>query len=171
MKKCKQCHDTLDATNIRIVQRLQRNARTSYATIAQELSLSVNTVRDRVLNMERKGIILGYQPVVDDTLRGRPVEALVALRSNGRAKPVDTDELQHSFVTAAYTSAGPVNLLLEVHGPSMQAISDFISESIYPLGYHSAHFFLVETEEVPADATVAEGAPSEASPILAEVFP
>ncbi len=145
----------MDATNIRIVQRLERNARTSYATIAQELSLSVNTVRDRILNMERKGIILGYQPLVDNQLCERPVHVMVTLRSNGRTAPLTPSDLSHPVIRAAHTSAGPINLLLEIHGKSMEEITEFVSEEIYPLGYHSAQFLLVEGDARPSATATA----------------
>lgn len=67
----------LDSVNRKILSILQHDALATYDDIARRLRRSPSTVRDRILRMERSGIIHGYCAVVDRQTLGVSTEALV----------------------------------------------------------------------------------------------
>jgi Lrp/AsnC family transcriptional regulator, leucine-responsive regulatory protein len=69
----------IDATDRKILDLLQGNARLSNAEMAEAVGLTVSSVHERVKKMERKGIIKGYVAVVDPDLLGKSVLAFVRL--------------------------------------------------------------------------------------------
>ncbi|MCC3768383.1 Lrp/AsnC family transcriptional regulator [Streptomyces sp. UNOC14_S4] len=80
--------DSLDATDIRILDALQRNGRASYAELARAVSMSPSAVTERVRRLEESGVISGYSADVSPESLGLDVLAFVRLRyPNGNYKP------------------------------------------------------------------------------------
>ncbi|MFC0105065.1 Lrp/AsnC family transcriptional regulator [Kibdelosporangium aridum] len=80
--------ETLDATDWRILEELQRDGRASYAELARAVSMSASAVTERVRRLEQAGIIRGYTAVVDADRLGFTILALVRLRyPTGNYKP------------------------------------------------------------------------------------
>ncbi len=128
----------MDNTNKKILKMLDKDARASYSDMANQLGLSVNTVRDRILSMEKKGIIKGYQPILSAPHNGFPAKVLALLRRDGAPQRVATDHFRHPFVQAAYTSPGRYGLIMELAGPNRAILQSFLKRHVYPLGYCAA---------------------------------
>jgi len=69
----------LDATDWRILDELQENARISFAELGRRVGLSPPAVAERVRRLEAEGVIQGYGARVDLEALGYPVTALVAV--------------------------------------------------------------------------------------------
>jgi Lrp/AsnC family transcriptional regulator for asnA, asnC and gidA len=54
-----------DETDIRVIRRLQRDARTNFADIAQECDVSVDTIIKRFQRLKRIGIVKGTTILLD----------------------------------------------------------------------------------------------------------
>ncbi|MGW1200688.1 Lrp/AsnC family transcriptional regulator [Streptomyces sp. NPDC002536] len=72
--------DSLDTTDIRILEALQRNGRASYAELARAVSMSPSAVTERVRRLEESGIISGYSAVVRPEALGLGILAFIRLR-------------------------------------------------------------------------------------------
>ncbi|KHK98757.1 AsnC family transcriptional regulator [Microbacterium mangrovi] len=68
----------LDEIDLRIVEMLTANARTPLASVALQVHLSRNAVRQRIERMERDGVIAGYT-VVRGSSAARQVTAIVMI--------------------------------------------------------------------------------------------
>ncbi|MFJ9082204.1 MULTISPECIES: Lrp/AsnC family transcriptional regulator [unclassified Streptomyces] len=80
--------DSLDPTDIRILEALQRNGRASYAELARSVSMSPSAVTERVRRLEESGVITGYSAVVSPEALGLDILAFVRLRyPTGNYKP------------------------------------------------------------------------------------
>ena len=55
----------MDQTDSRILELLKENARLSYSEIGETVGLSRVTVKRRIEQMEKSGIIKGYHAIVD----------------------------------------------------------------------------------------------------------
>ncbi|RMI36081.1 Lrp/AsnC family transcriptional regulator [Streptomyces triticirhizae] len=71
---------SLDETDRRILDALQRNGRASYAELARAVAMSPSAVTERVRRLEESGVIAGYTAVLDPERLGLPILALVRLR-------------------------------------------------------------------------------------------
>ncbi|GHF38792.1 Lrp/AsnC family transcriptional regulator [Streptomyces morookaense] len=80
--------DSLDTTDIRILEALQRNGRASYAELARSVSMSPSAVTERVRRLEETGVISGYSADVSPEALGLGILAFIRLRyPNGNYKP------------------------------------------------------------------------------------
>jgi Lrp/AsnC family leucine-responsive transcriptional regulator len=70
----------LDATDLRIVGELQRDARLSLAELGRRVALSPPAVGERVQRLEDTGVITGYHAAVDPSALGFPITVMVRLQ-------------------------------------------------------------------------------------------
>ncbi|SFC20511.1 Lrp/AsnC family transcriptional regulator [Streptomyces aidingensis] len=71
---------SLDETDLRLLEVLQRDGRASFAELARQVSMSASAVTERVRKLEESGVIGGYAAVVDPEKLGLTIQALVRLR-------------------------------------------------------------------------------------------
>ena len=71
---------TLDSTDWNILKELQKNARAPFTDIGQKVGLTGPAVRDRIKDMEEFGIIDGYRAVLNYSMLGRGIRAIIELR-------------------------------------------------------------------------------------------
>ena len=55
----------MDKLDLKIINALNKNARTSFREISRKLKISMTTVANRVKKLENEGIIKGYIPLID----------------------------------------------------------------------------------------------------------
>jgi Lrp/AsnC family leucine-responsive transcriptional regulator len=72
--------DSLDDTDWRLLEALQRDGRASFADLGRLVGLSPSAVTERVRRLEENGVITGYSCEVDPEKLGLPIMALVRLR-------------------------------------------------------------------------------------------
>lgn len=61
---------SLDDTDIRILEHLQRDGRASLRKLAEKMDLSPSTVSNRFHRLQEDGIIRGFRPVIDHEKAG-----------------------------------------------------------------------------------------------------
>ncbi len=71
----------LDRLDWRILEALQGNARISNTELGKQVGLSQPAVTARIRRLEEQGVIEGYGARVNARLVGRPISALVRLRT------------------------------------------------------------------------------------------
>ena len=69
----------MDKIDLSIVESLTKNARTPFVQIAKKLKVSESTVRKRVSNLEKEGIIKKFTLVVDTNKLGYDNVALIGI--------------------------------------------------------------------------------------------
>lgn len=122
----------LDDTNRRILACLADDARAPYSEIARQLNLSPNTVRDRILALERRKVILGYHAILDEGRLGFPERALAL---TGAVRPESIHSLlDHPQVRSVYRCAGKYSVLIEMVGRSLSDIREVLQRDILPEG-------------------------------------
>lgn len=79
---------SVDETDRRILDALQREGRASYAELARTVSMSASAVTERVRRLEESGVISGYAAVVNPERLGLGILAFVRLAyPTGNYKP------------------------------------------------------------------------------------
>lgn len=68
---------TLDSIDRQILETLQKNARISNVQLAREVGRSETTIRERVENLEREGVISGYHAQLNQVRLGYGATAMV----------------------------------------------------------------------------------------------
>jgi Lrp/AsnC family leucine-responsive transcriptional regulator len=72
---------TIDQLDVRILDRLQANARETQADIARTVGLAPSAVLERVRKLEARGVIRGYAALLDPRAVALPLLAFVAVRT------------------------------------------------------------------------------------------
>ena len=75
---------TFDATDARLLDELQANARLSNAELGRRVSLSAPAVAERLRRLERDGVIGGYHAEVDPKALGYTLGAIMRIRPSAR---------------------------------------------------------------------------------------
>ncbi len=118
--------------NNEILGLLTKDARLSVAEIASMLGVDAGDVEMRISELEKDGVILGYQAVVDESkLPETCVKAIIEVK----IRPSGTDGFdglarrlaRFSEVESLYLVSGEYDLELEVHGASLGDVASFVS--------------------------------------------
>lgn len=70
----------LDATNIRLLQELEADARLSLAELGRRVGLSSPAVADRLERLEQAGVIKGYRAEIDPRALGYELAVVLRIR-------------------------------------------------------------------------------------------
>jgi Lrp/AsnC family leucine-responsive transcriptional regulator len=72
----------LDDVDLRLLQLLSADARTSQRGLARELGMSAPAIAERIARLERQGVILGYSARLDWGALGFPTTVLITITAN-----------------------------------------------------------------------------------------
>ncbi|MGH3058474.1 MAG: Lrp/AsnC family transcriptional regulator [Gaiellaceae bacterium] len=121
----------LDATNLRILEELQADARLTMAELGRRVSLSPPAVADRVQRLERAGAITGYHAAVDPKAVGYPIAAVVRVRPASRQLhkiPEVARELPE--VVECYRITGEDFFFVKLHLRSMEDLEGILDRFV-----------------------------------------
>ncbi len=117
----------LDDVDVKILEKLRENARTSNIGIARALKISEATVRRRIMSMESKGIIKGYSAYIDYQLIENPVKAYVHISVSGTHRDdIVKRACEHSRAVAVYRVTGDHEILCVMLFVDMPELQDFL---------------------------------------------
>lgn len=127
-----------DRVNLRILECLAQHGRMPYAQIAETLKLSANAVRDRILSMERRGVIRSYHAVLNGESVGRPLHVL-AMMHPGPRKPEAVKRIRnHGSVVSVTESNGKYGLVIELRASNLDDVHAILRENLYADGFELA---------------------------------
>ena len=126
----------MDATDFKILEALQENARQTYTAIGKRLGIAHSTVYDRIGKMEQCGIIKNYVAMIDPEKFGsKNVTAIMTIFTNPKVSENIAEKLcEAPQVLEVYTSLSEELLIMaKVVAESQESLHDFIANSIAPL--------------------------------------
>ncbi|MGH8186047.1 MAG: Lrp/AsnC family transcriptional regulator, partial [Steroidobacteraceae bacterium] len=105
----------MDEKNRRILEVLQRDARTPIKTIAAKVGMARSSVRERLLRMERDGLIRGYRVELGLPGSAGIVEAFLLLRLDKTPSPRTIARIVASpHVVRCSSVGGETDVVVEV---------------------------------------------------------
>ena len=118
-----------------LLQLLRQNARATTADLARELNRPEAIVSAQIAEMEERGVILGYQTVIDAQKRGveivtAMVEVSITPERGGGFDRLANRIARFAEVQSCYLMSGGYDLLVVVEGATLQEIAAFISEKL-----------------------------------------
>ena len=143
---------------------LKNNAQEAPETIARMLGMSPDDVRAKIADYEAKGIIRGYQAIVNvDQLDLNRVTAVIEVKVTPEREG-GFNLIAHRIgkfpeVTSMYLMSGAFDFLLFVEGENLQDVAMFVSEKLstmdgvvststhFMLKTYKHHGVLMETED------------------------
>jgi len=122
----------LDPIDYRILDLLQRDARTTQVQIAAAVGLSQPSVADRIRKLDASGVVLGYVARLDPKAMGNDIRAIVGVRiAHPRHHDAFTKRiLQIAEVLECHRVAGLDSYLLKVVARDTEALDDLLSDTL-----------------------------------------
>jgi DNA-binding Lrp family transcriptional regulator len=114
----------LDATDRRILEVLQSDARIANVDLADQVNLSPSPCLRRVRRLEEEGYVRGYVSLLDPAAIGLPVSVFVQVSLE---KQVDG---AHTQVMECYLMTGDSDYLLRVVAPDIAAFQRFLLDHL-----------------------------------------
>ena len=133
-----------------LLKLLQNNALESRENLARMLNLSIAEVNQRIADYEKRGVIRGYQAILNedqldlDTVTA-VIEVKVTPQREGGFNTIAERISRFPEVRSAYLMSGTYDLLLFVEGRNLREVAAFVSERLSPLEgvlSTSTHFML-----------------------------
>jgi Lrp/AsnC family transcriptional regulator for asnA, asnC and gidA len=122
----------LDDVSKAIIEQLQTDGRTSYASIAKSVGLSDAAVRVRVQRL-LDGDVMQIVAVTDPLQLGFTRQAMVGIRADGDIRLVADRITEMSQVSYVVTTAGSFDLIIEVVCEDDEELLDLVSRRIRTL--------------------------------------
>ena len=116
---------SLDDTDWRLLEALQRDGRASYADLGRLVGFSPSAVTERVRRLEETGVITGYCADVDAEKLGLAIHALVRLRyPHGNYRPFHDLLATTPEIGEAHHVTGEDCFVLTVRARSMRHLEE-----------------------------------------------
>lgn len=141
----------LDATDRRIINLLEQDAKMTIKDIAASINMSTTPIFDRIKRLEKTGYIKGYTAIVDGKMMGFNLIAFCTVTLETHHKEHITqfvkDVHQLTEVIECYHIAGLFDYLLKIYAKDMNDYQMFITDklaSIKNIGKVQSSFVMTE---------------------------
>ena len=95
-----------------LINALLADGRASLRSIAEDLDVSVTTVSNHLADLEERGVVKGYVPILDYGALGYDVTAVLHLKVEGNALPEVTERLMdHRQMISVYEVTGDYDII------------------------------------------------------------
>jgi DNA-binding Lrp family transcriptional regulator len=161
----------LDATNLRLLELLQEDARRTIIDLARSVDRAESTVRERIAALEREGLLQGYRALVDPEKVGFRVRAVVRAGCD-RRNLADVAKRIAAIpqVVRADLTSGAKPVVIEVMAENLARLEQVLEERIAPLELQDPEVEVVLRPMLPPRplalraSPAAAAAPSETEP-------
>lgn len=122
--------EDLDLTDRKILTELDKNARVSYSELGKRIRVAKETVKYRITQLEKRGIVSGYYTVVNFSRLGFTLYRLYLRLQNTRPKiekEITGYLIQSKNVAVFYRITGPYHLALGIWARSSWEYEQFWS--------------------------------------------
>jgi len=118
----------LDATDLAILELLQRNCKQPLAEIGKQVGLSAPSIVERIHKLEEAGVIRGYVALLEARAVGKDVTAFIGVSiSHPRAfEPFEKDIEQAADVLECHHVTGQHTLMLKVKTDDTESLEGLI---------------------------------------------
>jgi DNA-binding Lrp family transcriptional regulator len=124
----------LDPLDAAIVRELQEDARIANNVLAARLGIAPSTCHGRVRSLFARGIIRGVHAEIDQTLIGRPLQAMISVRLRPHARGHLSDFAQRMTVLPevlnVFFLAGGDDFLVHVATAGSDQLREFVLDHL-----------------------------------------
>jgi len=122
----------LDELDVKIIDLLRKDGRSSYRSIANKVGISNVAVRDRINKLIREGYIKGFFTLVDSMMIGKGVSVLFDITTNPNdLQGVAVEIYKSEHVTRIYEKAGSSQLIVHALFKDLAEMQSFIEDKLY----------------------------------------
>ncbi|MER8798961.1 Lrp/AsnC family transcriptional regulator [Mesorhizobium sp. M0018] len=121
----------LDAIDRKIIAALEREARISFAALADEVGLSKTPCWKRVKTLEDAGVIRGYSTLIDPAKLGFGIEAFIQVSIDFELSDAfEAAVKKHPLIRRCHATTGEADYLLQIVTVDMMALDRMLREEL-----------------------------------------
>lgn len=122
--------DKLDDIDLKILEILQKKARTKRGILAEAVGLSIPSISERLHKMEKSGIIRGYYAQLDNRKVGVEITAFIFLycESSSNYDDIIAKTEERPEILECHSITGKGSHLLKVRVTSMLKLEELLSD-------------------------------------------
>ncbi len=99
--------------DVRLIRALQMDARRSNRQLAEELGVAASTVGHRLRDLEERGVIQGYRPLIDYSKLGLGLVAITRIKARGEELAnIIRSLILHPHLTHVYEITGEFDVMV-----------------------------------------------------------
>ena len=122
-----QLHEQLDETNRRLLREMHGDPRLSMSELGRRVGLSAPAVSERVLRLQRGGVLTGFRMDADPAAMGLPVAAYVRLRpAPGQLERIAQLAVRTEQVSECHRITGEDCFLIKLHAATVAGLEDVL---------------------------------------------
>ncbi|MFU8811970.1 MAG: Lrp/AsnC family transcriptional regulator [Balneolaceae bacterium] len=120
---------TLDETDVKILNHLQKDGRAQRNTIAEIVHLSVPSVSERMRKLEERGLISSYNAILDPKLFNFDITAFIFVEVDGSEQYESFVEKisEHPEVQECHSITGDGSHILKLRTRNTETLEKFLS--------------------------------------------
>lgn len=125
-----------DATDLKILQTLQKDARITNVALGQSVDLSPPPCLRRVRLLEQRGVVLGYHAQLNPKAFNLELEAFAEItlpRDENAFEKFESSVASWPWVRGCYMLAGGADYLIRIVAPDFTTYHTFIQQEVKPL--------------------------------------
>ncbi|MGF1765467.1 Lrp/AsnC family transcriptional regulator [Aliivibrio kagoshimensis] len=121
--------DKLDAKDRQLISLLRSNARMPIVSLAKQLKVSRATVQNRIIKLEKEGIILGYSIKIKPEVETHPIKSLMNISVEAKNELKVIGSLQaYPEVVAIHHTSGHWDLIAVITTETLPLLNAILSE-------------------------------------------
>ncbi|MFE3867764.1 Lrp/AsnC family transcriptional regulator [Flavobacterium sp. LS2P90] len=137
----------VDAIDLKIIESLKVNSRTSFVEIGKQVGLSPSSVRERIQKLEDTNVILGYNVQLNNTKLGFGLEVFIMYKLfSGKLKIFCDDLNQFPEIYEVYRITGTHNIFMKVVLIDQLHLQQFI-DRLLVYGEPTSHLILSDLKD------------------------
>jgi len=141
----------IDDADLLILRELMANSRISFRDLSRRLGIPESTVRFRVDKLVKKGVIKEFTILVDESVLGYSISALIEIRYDSAVYREELESALRAFenVTLAYSVTGDYDYIALVKCGSIDELNEIIIKihEIKGVGRCRTHVVLSKVKE------------------------
>ena len=124
----------VDDIDLQICEALKNNAKLSYKTLSQTISLCQSSIYERVKRLEDNGVILGYNTDIDWSKFEYAIHAFILLKEEKRLDSTPDCLKTRDEVFNCWTIAGEYDYMVEVYVRDNHELGHFMDYLYHNIG-------------------------------------
>lgn len=118
-----------------IIELLRRNAMMPRSEMARLLDRSIEEIETAILQLEREGVVLGYQAIINREKWGTDkvtavIEVKITPERDGGFDRIASRIAKFEEVKGCYLVSGGYDLLIIVEAANLRAVASFVAEKL-----------------------------------------
>lgn len=119
----------IDSIDIQILKELQDDARKSLKEIAESVGVAEGTIYNRINKLKKAGVIKKFIPVIDYSLLGYDIIAVIGITAEGGYMvEIEQEIAKEKNVTAVYDVTGEYDILVVAKFKNRENLNEFVKK-------------------------------------------